>query len=112
MNKKMAVLGSRTAALPMLQIGVPFFEARTEPMACQRQAAELVRQGYALLLVTEDCLDRCPQLLCHYDQNPAVTVLPLAGTGTASTGLGLRRLGELMEKALGQKLEDTRSPEL
>ncbi|MDD2212998.1 MAG: V-type ATP synthase subunit F [Oscillospiraceae bacterium] len=112
MRKKMAVLGNRTAALPFLQLGVPVFEAPLDPVACQCQAADLIRQGYALLLVTEDCLVRCPQLLTRYDQDPAVTVLLLPGQNAAAPGLAQRRMTEMMEKALGQSLEDAASHEL
>lgn len=102
MNYKAAAIGINDSVLPFLLVGIDTYE----PLFGDdlfRQVAQLVREGYCLLFISEECLDKTPALLQSYDKDPHVTVIPVPGIA-GSGGIGRQRISQMVEKALGKNI--------
>ena len=102
MNYKIAAIGQNEALFPFQQIGMDVI-APLEGNALVRQVAKLTKAGYALFFITEDCLLENPALLTAYDKHPAVSIIPIPGL-TEQPSMGLERVQNMVEKALGQNI--------
>lgn len=102
MSYKIAALGHEESVFPFRQIGVDVFTPG-EGNALLRQVAQLIKEGYLLLFVSEDCLSENPVLLETYDSHPTATLVPIPGLNTQQN-IGLDRIQSMVEKALGQNI--------
>ncbi len=102
MSYKIAAIGSEDVVFPFRQAGIDCYAPQTGD-ALFRQLAQLFKEGYLLLFVSEDVLSDAPNLLQLYDNAPRAAVIPIPGTGGEGSA-GSRRIEEMVEKALGQKL--------
>ena len=102
MRYKIAAMGRPDEVFPFLQIGIDTF-APEGGNALSRQVAGLVKEGYALFFVSQDCLAKNPALLSSYDHHPSVTIVPIPGL-VSEQSLGLERIQSMVEKALGQNI--------
>ena len=99
---KIAIVGNRDTILPFGMIGIETF-----PVLDAKQAASLLKElassGYGIIYLTEDMAAEIPDLISHYDSqlSPAIILLP---THRGSSGLGLQRVQESVEKAVGQNI--------
>lgn len=102
MTYKIAALGEGDSVFPFLQIGIDVF-APLGGNDLLRQVAQLIKDGYALLFVSEDCLKENPILLSAYDNHPLVAIIPVPGLEKQES-MGIERIQSMVEKALGQNI--------
>ena len=101
MDYKIAALGSQSSMLPFRQIGIDVFHAASGNDLLL-QVAQLIKSDYYLFFIDEDSLSGCMELLTMYDKHPAVTVIPVPGLEENDIGMG--RIRDMVEKALGQSI--------
>lgn len=101
MDYKIAALGAQSAMLPFHQIGIDVFktEAGNDLLL---QVAQLIKSDYYLFFIDEDSLSGCMELLTMYDKHTAVTIIPVPGLEESEIGMG--RIRDMVEKALGQNI--------
>lgn len=102
MSYKVGVIGSDDDTYPFYQVGVetfPFMKGE----ALARQIAKLVKDGYTLLFISEECLADHTSLLHSYDKDPLVALIPIPSIHN-NKNIGRQRIQEMAEKALGQKI--------
>ncbi|MDV5972347.1 UNVERIFIED_CONTAM: V-type ATP synthase subunit F [Streptococcus canis] len=105
MTKKMykvGVIGNRDAILPFRMIGFQTFPV-TEAHEAVNQLRQLAMEDFGIIYVTEDIAAAIPETLAHYDNQvlPAIILLP---THRGTQGLGLQRVQDMVEKAVGQNI--------
>lgn len=101
MEYKIAALGAQSTMLPFHQIGIDVFKAEAGNDLLL-QVAKLIKSDYCLFFIDEDSLSGCMELLTMYDKHPAVTVIPVPGLEKNEIGMG--RIRDMVEKALGQNI--------
>lgn len=99
---QIAIVGNRDAILPFRMIGFQTF-AVTSPQDAVNQLRDLARKDFGIIYLTEDIADQIPETIAYYDSQltPAVILLP---THKGSLGLGLKRIEDNVEKAVGQNI--------
>ena len=99
---KIGVIGNRDTILPYHLIGFNTF-----PVSHAQDATNTLRQlaqdEYGIIYVTEDIATEIPDTIAYYDHKiiPALILIP---SHKGSTGLGLQRVQDNGEKAVGQKI--------
>lgn len=96
------VIGESDAVLAFRALGMRVLSARTKVQAEQAVHA-LVSDGVPVIFVTEEIAALIPDIMDYYMGDPAVTLLPLPGS-KGSAGLGMRRLHQNVEKAVGANI--------
>ncbi|MBN1425859.1 V-type ATP synthase subunit F [Candidatus Fermentibacteria bacterium] len=104
----MAFLGSSDSVKGFTPLGVAPYPVHDRESALQALRG-CVREGYAIVCVTEEIAELLePELKAlRFQPTPAVLVVP---SMTGSTGLGLRRLKTLVEKAVGADILSREGP--
>lgn len=104
----MAFLGSRDSVKGFSPLGVVAYPAHDRESALQALRG-CVQQGYAIVCVTEEIAGLLePELKAlRFQPTPAVLVVP---SMTGSSGVGLRRLKTLVEKAVGADILSREDP--
>lgn len=99
---KIAIVGNRDAILPFRIIGFQSFPV-TNPQEAINTLRRLARDNYGIIYLTEDIAAAIPETISYYDSQltPAVIILP---THKGSQGLGLKRVQDNVEKAVGQNI--------
>ncbi|MGT2666223.1 V-type ATP synthase subunit F [Streptococcus rifensis] len=99
---KIGIVGNRDAILPFRMIGFQTFPV-TEPQQAVNTLRKLAREDYGIIYLTEDIATEIPETLNYYDSQltPAVILLP---THKGSLGLGIQRVQDNVEKAVGQNI--------
>lgn len=99
---KIGVVGNRDAILPFRMIGFNTF-----PVNHAQEAINTLRQlamnDYGIVYLTEDIAAEIPDTIAYYDTQvtPAVILIP---THKGSAELGLQRVQDNVEKAVGQNI--------
>lgn len=99
---KIGIVGNRDAILPFRMIGFDTFPV-TEAKQAINTLRQLARSDYGIIYLTEDIAAEIPDTVSYYDSQltPALILLP---THKGSQGLGLKRVQENVEKAVGQNI--------
>ncbi len=93
---KVCAIG-RTAQLPFQQIGVTCFKPEENLI---HQINVCSKEGYGIFYIEESLLQE--EILIYFDRHPYVTVVAIPGQ--QGEKLGSKRLDQLVERALGQKI--------
>lgn len=99
---KVAVLGQRDAVLGFKASGAVAFSA-DDPREARDNLAKILKEDFAVLLVTEEIADVLKEELRPLYENPkpVVTILPDARN---SKGLGMELLRKRVERAVGANI--------
>lgn len=99
---KVGIVGQRDAILPFRMIGFETFPV-IEAQEAINTLRHLAKEGFGIVYLTENIAEEIPETIAYYDSQltPAVILLP---THKGSLGLGLRRVQENVEKAVGQNI--------
>lgn len=99
---KIGIVGNRDAILPFRMIGFETFPV-TDPQQAINTLRMLARDDFGIIYLTEDIATEIPDTISYYDSQltPAVILLP---THKGSIGLGLQRVQDNVEKAVGQNI--------
>ena len=96
---KIGAVGERDAVLAFKAIGMEVIPADTAEEAAAA-VKKLARQGAAVIFVTEQAAAMITETIERYQSEPYPTIIPIPGS-RGSTGIGMLRLKENIEKALG-----------
>ena len=96
---KIGIIGNKDAILPFRIIGFDIYPVKTASEA-QETIHNLVEQNYGIIYLTEDIAKEIPETIGHYDTQvtPAIILLP---THKGNLGIGLKRIHDNVEKAVG-----------
>ena len=99
---KIGVIGNRDAILPFRMIGFQTFPVNHAQDAINT-LRKLARDHYGIVYLTEDIAAEIPDTIAYYvsQVTPAVILIP---THKGATGLGLQRVQDNVEKAVGQNI--------
>ncbi|MDO4432644.1 MAG: V-type ATP synthase subunit F [Aerococcaceae bacterium] len=99
---KIAVVGNRDAILPFRLMGFEIFPVIDGEQARQ-QLTQLAKAQYGIIYVTEDIAQLIPETIQYYDTvvTPALILIP---THKGRLGIGLQRIQDNVEKAVGQNI--------
>ncbi|MGT2923779.1 V-type ATP synthase subunit F [Streptococcus caviae] len=99
---KIGVIGNRDAILPFRMIGFQTFPVNQAQEAIN-QLRKLAKNDYGIVYLTEDIAAEIPETIAYYDSQvtPALILIP---THKGTTGLGLQRVQDNVEKAVGQNI--------
>lgn len=99
MATNIAAVGGRDLILPFKAIGVQIFPVEKIEDA-KETMRNLIRQGYGLILVTEDLASKLEDVLDEVSTQPTPSIVPIPSSG-GPTGFALGRLRETIKKAVG-----------
>lgn len=99
---QIGVVGHRDAILPFRMIGFQIFPVNSSQEAINT-LRKLADDNFGIIYLTEDIAKDIPETLNHYDSQltPAVILIP---THKGRLGIGMRRVEENVEKAIGQNI--------
>lgn len=99
---KIAVVGNRDAILPFRVIGFDIYPVTTATEA-NETLGKLAGDNYGVIYLTEDFANKVPDTIRYYDTQitPAVILIP---THKGELGIGLKRIQENVEKAVGTNI--------
>jgi len=108
MAEGIAFLGSKDTVKGFKPLGVAIYPSADRESAVQALRACL-QEGFAIVCVAEEIAVLLEQELkaLRFEPTPAILVVP---SMTGSTGLGLRRLKTLVEKAVGADIFSREDP--
>jgi V/A-type H+-transporting ATPase subunit F len=98
-SAKIGVIGNSDAVLAFRTLGMLVRPART-PHQAMLEVHRLVKEGIPLIFITEDIAKDLTETFEQYASDPSVTLIPLPGV-KGSDGLGMRKVRENVEKAVG-----------
>lgn len=96
---KIGVIGDRDTVLVFGALGVTVL-ATDDFREASRKIAAWVREGYAVIFVTEPLAAQMQQVFDQYKSNPDVALIIIPNNG-GSTGVGLANIKKSVEKAIG-----------
>lgn len=102
MAHKMAVIGNRDVVLAFKLIGLEVFPA-TKGEEARQLIHQLAEDNYGVILVTENLAKEIPDTIRYFDTQakPALILIP---THKGSEGIGMAKVNENVEKAIGQNI--------
>ncbi len=96
---KMAVVGARDSVLAFKALGLTVMPAQT-PEEASKAVRTLVKDGYAIIFITEEMAEAIQETLSKYKTQPLPAIIPIPGSN-GSNGYGMRALRDNVEKAVG-----------
>lgn len=99
---KIAVIGNQDVILPFQVIGFDL-HAVLEPEEAKPILKQLADENYGIVFITEDIAKGIPETINYYDGQvtPAVILIP---THKENLGIGLQRIQDNVEKAVGANI--------
>ncbi|MGT2887518.1 V-type ATP synthase subunit F [Streptococcus didelphis] len=99
---KIGVIGNRDAILPFRMLGFQTF-AVIEVQDAINKLRQLANDDFGVIFLTEDMAEQMSDTIAYYDKQvkPALILIP---THKGSLGIGLKRIQENVEKAVGQNI--------
>ncbi|MGO4936759.1 V-type ATP synthase subunit F [Fundicoccus sp. Sow4_H7] len=96
---RIAVVGNRDAILPFKMLGFDAYPT-TKAQEATTILDTLAKEQYGVVYITEDIAELIPDTIRYYDSVmvPAVILIP---THKKGKGLGMARIKENVEKAIG-----------
>ncbi|UUX33964.1 V-type ATP synthase subunit F [Fundicoccus culcitae] len=96
---RIAVVGNRDAILPFKMLGFDAFST-TKAKEAAAILNDLAEKKYGVIYITEDIAELIPDTIRYFDSviTPAVILIP---THKEGNGLGMARIRENVEKAIG-----------
>jgi len=101
---KIGVIGDKDSVLCFRAFGFDVFAAvETETEQNRRLVDRLAREDYGILFITEQVAQPLLDTVDRYNQNisPAIILIP---SNTGSLGIGLQRIKDNVERAVGMNI--------
>ena len=100
---RIAVLGDRESVKGFAAVGLDIFPC-DDPQEAARQFRRMAGGGeYGVIFVTEELAGPLDREIRRYDEAAAPAVIPIPGV-KGNTGIGIARLHEAVEKAVGSDI--------
>jgi V/A-type H+-transporting ATPase subunit F len=96
---KTAAIGERDLILPLKAVGVDVFPS-TSPEDASETARRLAREGYNIIMVTENLAASMQDVMKDYQNEPVPSIVPIPST-LGSEGFAMMRLREAIKRAVG-----------
>ncbi len=99
---KIAVMGDRDSVMGFKVLGLDVVEA-DDPAEAKASLRRLAKEPYAVIYLTEQLASQIPEEVARYkDQlTPAIILIP---GKEGSLGIGLAKVGEAVERAIGTNI--------
>lgn len=98
-KKKIAVIGDPSSAMIFKAVGFDvFYEEEQEQI--ERRIHRLADGGYAVIYITETAAQKAQAVIAEYATATFPAIIPIPA-GNRSLGLGMKRVRENVEKAVG-----------
>lgn len=75
----------------------------TNPEEAERALHELSNEGFRVIFITESLAEQIPEAINRYRTESFPAIIPIPNR-TGSTGYGLKRITDNMEKAIGTNI--------
>ncbi len=95
----MGVVGERDAVLAFKAIGMRVIPTHT-PEETTAALFKLVKEGVAVIFITESAARQAPEALERYKTSPETAIIPIPGS-RGTDGFGMQRVKANVEKAIG-----------
>lgn len=99
---KIAVVGDRDSVLAFKALGFSIYSV-DEAKEGRRIIDTLAKENYGVIFVTEQVAEKIPETIERYNKiiTPAVILIP---SNQGSLNIGLKRIDENVEKAIGSNI--------
>lgn len=98
-KKKIAVIGDPSSVMIFKAVGFDvFYEEEQEQI--ERRIHRLADEGYAVIYITETAAQKAQTVIAEYATATFPAIIPIPA-GNKSLGLGMKRVRENVEKAVG-----------
>jgi len=104
---KIGVIGDHDTIICFKAFGMDIFPAtELKPEASSKKVNELARDSYGIIFITEQIAQTITDTIDRYKNNliPAIILIPSI---KGSLGIGLKRIRDNVEKAVGINILDT-----
>ena len=96
-KKKIAVIGDPSSVMIFKAVG---FDVFYEEEQIERRIHRLADEGYAVIYITETAAQKAQTVIAEYATATFPAIIPIPA-GNKSLGLGMKRVRENVEKAVG-----------
>lgn len=102
MAHKIGVVGEKDVVIPFQLLGFDAYPINDGKEA-RKKIDELANNEYGIIYLTESIAKQIPDTIAHYDTQviPAIILIP---SHKGSEGIGLKRVSDNVEKAVGQNI--------
>lgn len=102
MAHKIGVVGEKDVVLPFQLLGFDAYPINDGKEA-REKIDELAKDEYGIIYLTESIAKTIPETIAHYDTQvvPAIILIP---SHQGSEGIGMQRVQDNVEKAVGQNI--------
>jgi len=113
---KIAIIGNKETIIGFKALGLTPFNANTSEEALDQlhkvikeqittdEKTEETRPAYAIIFITEDLAMNIPEEeYSKLNQGALPAIIPIPGS-TGTTGYGLKRIGKMVEQAIGSDI--------
>ena len=99
---RMAVMGDTESIKGFAAVGLDIYPC-DDPQEAVRRFRSLTGGEYGVIYITESIFSRLDKEIRKLDEQPLPAVIPIPGL-TGDTGIGVRRLSESVERAVGSDI--------
>lgn len=99
---KIAIMGDRDSIVGFTPLGLDAFaeDSMEEPAKVLRN---LIENNYAVIYITESLAERLSDEISKVSELPTPVIVPIPGI-TGNKGMGMKAIGEAVEKAVGSDI--------
>lgn len=99
MQSKIAIIGEKASVMGFSSIG--FEVCQTDvPDEVEKLVAKMVSEKYGVIFITEQVLDKIPDLINRYKTQRIPAIIPIPGID-GSLGIGMENVRKNVERAVG-----------
>jgi V/A-type H+-transporting ATPase subunit F len=103
---KIGVIGDKDSVLFFKALGMDVYPVSAEEPEENRKIVDhLAREGYGIIFITEQIAQTIPETIGRYN-NAATPGIILIPSNSGSLGLGLKRVQDNVERAVGMNILD------
>lgn len=103
MYKKIGMLGGKDSILPFKGLGIDVFP--TSDLEEAKQQIKAMADDYGVIFITERVAEQLEDTIAQYDSKPTPAIIPIPSS-TGSLGIGMDRIQQNVEKAIGMNILD------
>lgn len=100
--RKIGVIGDKDSVLGFKALGLNVFTPE-EDVDVRKTIERLAKEDYSIIFITEQMAEKAMETISRYDDkvSPAIIMIP---SNKGSLNIGLNRINENVEKALGSNI--------
>lgn len=98
-KRKIGIVGDKESVFGFMAVGFGVFAVHS-PEEAENAIKNAFADGYAVLYVTEDILEKLPNVYEKYKSDPETALIPLPSKN-GTTGFGMANIRHSVERAVG-----------